>query len=188
MKDRLELRFAGSGGQGVILASVITAEAAVLAGLHTAQSQAYGPEARGGVSRAETILSREQIWYTRVTHPDFLLALTQTSLDAYAGQLADDAIVMIDDSLTVPAELDPDRVIAIPILHTAETVVGRAFTANIVSLGAINRLLGLFDDDTLLTAVKMHIPRGTEDLNRTALQAGAALITTDQFRKEFQAC
>ena len=188
MKERFELRFAGSGGQGVILASVVTAEAAVLSGLHTAQSQAYGPEARGGVSRAETILSHGQIWYTRVTHPDFLLALTQKSLETYSDQLAADAIVMVDDSLTVPAELDPDRVIAIPILHTAEAVVGKAFTANIVSLGAINRLLGLFDDDTLLTAVRMHIPPGTEKLNRAALKAGAALITTDRFRKEFHTC
>ena len=60
--ERYEMRFAGSGGQGVILASVILAEAAVIAGLRTVQSQAYGPEARGGVSTAETILSREEIW------------------------------------------------------------------------------------------------------------------------------
>ena len=79
-KKRFEMRFAGSGGQGVILASVILAEAAVIRGLHTVQSQAYGPEARGGVSKAETILSGEPIWYSKVTRPDFLLALTQASL------------------------------------------------------------------------------------------------------------
>ena len=82
-KNRYEMRFAGSGGQGVILASVILAEAAVIAGLRAVQSQAYGPEARGGVSRAETILSRGQIWFSKVTRPDFLLALTQASLDTY---------------------------------------------------------------------------------------------------------
>ena len=62
MSKRYEMRFAGSGGQGVILASVIIAEAAVIGGLNTVQSQAYGPEARGGVSKAETVLSREKIW------------------------------------------------------------------------------------------------------------------------------
>ena len=82
-----EMRFTGSGGQGVILASVIMAEAAVISGLHTIQSQAYGPEARGGTSKAETILSRGDIWFSKVIAPNFLLALTQGSLEKYALSL-----------------------------------------------------------------------------------------------------
>ena len=117
MSNRYEMRFAGSGGQGVILASVILAEAAVIAGLNTVQSQAYGPEARGGVSKAETVLSREKIWYTKVTRPDFLLALTQASLNTYSKTLAEGAVVMMDDGLDCPEALDKSRVIAIPILR-----------------------------------------------------------------------
>ena len=177
---RYEMRFAGSGGQGVILASVILAEAAVIAGLRTVQSQAYGPEARGGVSKAETIVSREQIWYSKVTRPDFLLALTQASLDAYSKTLAEGAVIMMDDSLARPAPLDAGRVIAIPILRTAKEVVGKAFTANIVAVGAINAALRLFDDDCLLEAVRRHIPAGTEEINKKALDAGAALIAPEQ--------
>ena len=178
--ERYEMRFAGSGGQGVILASVILAEAAVIAGLHTVQSQAYGPEARGGVSKAETILSREEIWYSKVTRPDFLLALTQASLEAYTKTLAKGAVVMMDDSLNRPAGLDGTRVIAIPILRTAKEVVGKSFTANIVAVGAIHAALGLFDDESLLEAVRRHIPAGTEEINRRALDAGAALISEEQ--------
>ena len=178
-KKRFEMRFAGSGGQGVILASVILAEAAVIRGLHTVQSQAYGPEARGGVSKAETILSGEPIWYSKVTRPDFLLALTQSSLDAYAGTLAEDAAVMMDASLVRPAGLDEERVIAVPILRTAAEVVGKAFTANIVAIGAINAALRLFDGETLLEAVRRHIPAGTEEINKKALDAGAALIAPE---------
>ena len=173
---RYEMRLAGSGGQGVILASVILAEAAVIAGLHTVQSQAYGPEARGGVSKAETIVSREQIWYSKVTHPDFLLALTQASLDTYSKTLAPGAVVMMDDSLEKPAIPGSGRVIEAPILRTAKEVVGKAFTANIVALGAINAALGLFDEACLLEAVRRHIPAGTEEINKKALDAGAALI------------
>lgn len=180
MSKRYEMRFAGSGGQGVILASVILAEAAVIAGLNAVQSQAYGPEARGGVSRAEAILSREKIWYSKVTRPDFLLALTQASADKYAKELAGDAVVMLDDSLEIPAGLDPARVIAIPILRTAKEKVGKAFTANIVAVGAINRALRLFSDEDLLEGVRRHIPAGTEDINRKALAEGAALITDAQ--------
>ena len=178
--ERYQMRFAGSGGQGVILASVILAEAAVIAGLHTVQSQAYGPEARGGVSKAETILSRGQIWYSKVTHPDFLLALTQASLDAYTKTLAAGAVVMMDDSLTLPEGLDERRVISIPVLRTAKEVVGKAFTANIVAVGAINAALRLFSDEDLLEAVRRHIPAGTEEINKKALDAGAALITPAQ--------
>ena len=180
MSKRYEIRLAGSGGQGVILASVILAESAVVSGLFTVQSQAYGPEARGGVSKAETILSREQIWYSKVTHPDFLLALTQASLDAYTKTLADGAVVMTDDSLTIPESVDEGRVISIPILRAAKEEVGKAFTANIVAVGAINAALQLFDGDTLLEAVKRHIPPGTEEINKKALAVGAALISQQQ--------
>lgn len=180
MSKRYEMRFAGSGGQGVILASVILAEAAVIAGLNAVQSQAYGPEARGGVSKAEAVLSRDKIWYSKVTLPSFLLALTQASADKYAKELAEDAVVMLDDSLEIPEGLDPSRVIAIPILRTAKEKVGKAFTANIVAVGAINRALRLFSDEELMEGVKRHIPAGTEEINKKALTEGAALITDAQ--------
>lgn len=176
MNDRYEMRFAGSGGQGVILASVIMAEAAVIAGLNTVQSQAYGPEARGGVSKAETVVSREKIWYSKVTLPNFLLALTQASLNTYTRTLADGAVVMMDDSLDCPEDLDRSLVIAIPILRTAKEKVGKAFTANIVAVGAINAALQLFTDEELMEAVKRHIPAGTEEINKKALEAGKELI------------
>ncbi len=180
MSNRYEMRFAGSGGQGVILASVIIAEAAVIAGLNTVQSQAYGPEARGGVSKAETVLSHDKIWYTKVTRPNFLLALTQASLDKYTRSMAEGAVIMMDDSLSMPSDLDPARVIAIPVLQTAKEKVGKAFTANIVAVGAINRALRLFSDEQLMEAVKRHIPAGTEEINQKALAEGAALITDEQ--------
>ena len=180
MSERYELRFAGSGGQGVILASVILAEAAVISGLNTVQSQAYGPEARGGVSKAETILSRGQIWFSKVKNPDFLLALTQASVNAYAGALKEGGVMMIDDSLQAPENFPAQRLICAPILETAVTVVGKAFTANIVAVGAINAALGLFGEAELLEAVRRHIPRGTEEINQRALDAGKALISPEQ--------
>jgi len=183
MNERYEMRFAGSGGQGVILASVIMAEGAVIAGLNTVQSQAYGPEARGGVSKAETVISKKEIRYSKVTRPDFLLALTQASLNAYTKDLAEGACVMIDSGLEIPEGVDPAQVISAPILETAREKVGKAFTANIVAVGAINAALSLFSDDDMMEAVKRHIPAGTEEINRKALDAGAELITKEQKKK-----
>ena len=176
MSRRFEMRLAGSGGQGMIVASVILSEVAVVSGLQVAQSQSYGPEARGGICRAEVVLSRERILYTRVRQPDFLLTLTQASLDKYGRALADRALVMIDDSLAPPDWLDPGQVLAVPILRTAREKLGQRFTANIVAIGALNAALGLFDRERLLDSVRRHVPPGTEALNRRAMEAGAALI------------
>ncbi len=174
--SKMELRLAGSGGQGVILATVILAEAAVIAGKETAQSQSYGPEARGGACKAEVIISDEKIGFTKVQKPTFLMALTQKALDKYAVDLPGDCIIVVDDSLTVSENLKGYKVYSLPILSTAAQKVGKAFTANIVAVGAINGILKLVDNEHLKQAVYMHIPKGTEAINGKALDAGIELI------------
>ena len=178
--SKMELRLAGSGGQGVILASVILAEAAVLAGRHTAQSQAYGPEARGGSCKAEVLISDEPIGFTKVRRPTFLMALTQASLNEYTANLPEDCLVLMDDSLTAPENLKPEQIVALPILRTARETVGNALTANIVAVGCINSLLHLVPEAELEQAVLLHIPHGTETLNRAALRAGIALAAEQE--------
>ena len=179
MANRYEMRFTGSGGQGVILASVILAEAAVIAGQHAVQSQAYGPEARGGLCKAETVISSGDILFTKVMQPDFLLAMTQGSLEKYIGNTAENAVVLMDAELTLPQNISSLRVVSLPVLETARVEVGKLMTANIVAVGAINALLGLFDRDILLEAVRRHIPKGTEALNEKALAAGQALVSEE---------
>ena len=174
-KTRYEMRFAGSGGQGVILCSIILAEAAFLAGKRVAQSQSYGPEARGGLCRAELVVDENEITYPKVTQPDFLLTLTQASLDKFGANTSEDALIMIDKSLLEPDDLGSYNVVSLPILHTAARVVGKPMTANIVAVGAINELLAIAPEDTLREAVKMHIPKGTEEINMQALTEGMKL-------------
>lgn len=173
---KMELRLAGSGGQGVILATVILAEAAVIAGKQTAQSQSYGPEARGGSCKAEVIISDEKIGFTKVQKPTFLMALTQKSLDTYGQNLPEGCLVLADESLEIPAGLTNCRIVKLPILRTAVEKVGKAFTANIVAIGAINGLLQLVSHEDLKKAVFMHIPKGTEAINEKALLAGIELV------------
>lgn len=170
--SKCEIRLTGSGGQGVILATVILAEAAVLSGSHAAQSQAYGPEARGGSCKAEVLISDEEIGFTKVTHPNFLMALTQSSLDKYLPTVSEDCRVLADSSLNVPEDRD---VITLPILKTAKEDVGKSLTANIVAVSCINSILGIVPEDTLKEAVLMHVPKGSEALNLKALEAGRRL-------------
>ncbi len=183
--SRQELRLAGSGGQGVILASVILAEAALLSGRHTAQSQAYGPEARGGSCKAETLISDEPIGFTKVQNPTFLMALTQKSLDQYGPKVDENCLVLIDSELKVPEDMKARTMVSLPILDTARTTVGRLQTANIVAVGCINELLGITDPESMEKAVIMHIPKGTETLNMKALQEGRQLA--EAYLKESKA-
>ena len=106
---KTEIRMTGSGGQGVIMGTIILAEAAFEDGKQVVQCQAYGPEARGGSSKAETIISDEHIAYTKVILPDLLLSLTQVSLDKYIGCLKQNAIVVVDEEITVPESVEKDR-------------------------------------------------------------------------------
>ncbi len=174
--EKMELRLAGSGGQGVILATVILAEAAIIAGKHTAQSQSYGPEARGGSCKAEVIVSDVAIGFTKVRTPSFLMALTNASLEKYGKDLPEGCIVMIDDSMEDMPELKGHKVYKLPILSTAKEKVGKAFTANIVAVGAINSILKLVDEEHLKSAVMLHIPKGTEEINLKALEYGVKLV------------
>ena len=174
--SNMELRLAGSGGQGVILATVILAEAAILAGKYTAQSQAYGPEARGGSCKAEVLISEAPIGFTKVQKPTFLMVLTQKALDDYGRDLPENCVVLADESLQIPQELNLPHLTQLPILRTAQEKVGKAMTANIVAVGAINALLGLVSQDVLREAVMLHVPKGTEALNARAMYEHETVI------------
>ncbi len=146
MSERLEIRLTGSGGQGVILATIILAEAAVISGKNAAQSQSYGPEARGGMCKAEVIVDDRPIGFTKVLNPTFFMALTQKSVNRYLYDLGPSCTILIDSSLELPEGVDASQVISLPILQTAAERVGNRMTANIVAVGVINKLWGLVSD------------------------------------------
>ncbi len=173
--NRHEIRLAGSGGQGVNLATIILAEAAVLAGKYTAQSEIYGPEARGGACKAETLISDQPIGYTKVQTPTLLLAFTQKALDQYTRGIPEQCLVLMDSSLAAPSNIKESQIISLPILATAKNTIGRIQTANIVALGFINSYLGIVDQATMEQAVLMHIPKGTEQINMKALETGMTM-------------
>jgi len=170
---RYEIRLAGSGGQGLILAGVILAEAA---GLHdgkfVCQTQSYGPAARGGASMAEVVISDAEIDYPKALHPDVLLAMNQQSLEAYVFDLQPGGLLLVDATLVreIP---DHHRVFAIPFTEIARRQVGQVMTANIVALGALAALTGAVTLESLETAVLARVPPGTAELNKKALAAGA---------------
>lgn len=173
---RKEFRLSGSGGQGIILAGIILAEAATRAGYHVVQSQSYGPEARGGASRAEVIVSDQPIDYPKVTRPDVFLALTPQAYAKYCKNVAPDGIVILDDRLEV-TDACPAGALKFPILRTAHGL-GREIVANMVSLGTLAALTKLIDNGLWEAAITRRVPRGTAELNILAFRSGYILIKT----------
>ena len=176
MGQEIGIRLGGSGGQGVILCSVILAKAALAGGGYAAQSQSYGPAARGGACKAEMVHSDAPIDFPKVEESDFFLALTQSALVKYLPQAKRGSIVMIDEGLTMPADAEGFTVYKLPILDTAAEKLGKPMVANIVACGAINACLSLAEPEVLEAAVLSSVPKGTEELTRTALREGVALF------------
>jgi 2-oxoglutarate ferredoxin oxidoreductase subunit gamma len=167
-----ELRFSGSGGQGMILAGVIIAEAAVAEGREVVQTQSYGPESRGGASKAEVIIGDSPILYPKVTNPSLLLAMTQEALDKYGDDLTEDGILVVDCNYVQKIPSHFSNVYSIPITWYAKEKLGRELFANIVALGAVLRLTKVVSFNALENAVLNRVPKGTEALNRDALRIG----------------
>lgn len=174
---RTEILLSGSGGQGLILAGIILAEAAVVYdGADAIHNQSYGPEARGGACKSEVIISDEEVDFPEIANPDILLAMTQLAADKYAGSIKEGGILIVDPTFvkTIP-ETKAARVIQVPLTEVAREKVGRDIVANIVAVGAMSVLTGVVSKEAAEKAVLNRVPKGTEELNRKALYAGFAL-------------
>jgi 2-oxoglutarate ferredoxin oxidoreductase subunit gamma len=170
---RVEFRLSGSGGQGLLLAGIVLAEAAILDDRNAVQTQSYGPEARGGASKAEVVVSDEDIDYPKATDPDYLLALTPESYRTY-GPLMGKGLIIVDSSVPLSGEIAA-RTVAVPIIETARDKIGKKVVANIVALGVLGGLSKAASRASLEAAVKSRVPKGTEELNVSALRAGFEL-------------
>jgi 2-oxoglutarate ferredoxin oxidoreductase subunit gamma len=171
-----EIRLSGEGGQGIVLAGVILAEAAAIYdGKNATQTQVYGPESRGGASKAEVIISDEEIDYPKAISVDLLLAMTQAAADKFSHDLKPSGILVLDSSKVRDVPKGEFAVHHLPIIDTAKETVGKAMVANIVSLGVIVGLSKVVSRRAIEEAVLARVPKGTEELNRRALEAGFAL-------------
>lgn len=168
---RTEIRLAGEGGQGMILAGVILAEAAAIYdGQNAVQTQSYGPEARGGASKAEVVISQEEIDFPEVIRADVLVALSQEACDRYASDLKKDGLLIVDKDMV--GRIPVTNAIRTPITAIAESVSGRSITANVVALGLLVGLTGVVSREAIEKAVAARAPKGTENINLAALTAG----------------
>lgn len=171
--DRYDVRLGGSGGQGLILAGKILAEAATIYDGHNAvQTQSYGPEARGGSSKAEVVIKDGEIDYPKAMDLDLLLALTQESCTKFNKDLKDDGILIIDSEMVTEPPEGSFRIFAAPITSIAAKKVGKIVVTNIVALGILTKLSGIVTEDSMRKAILARVPKGTEEINMKAFDEG----------------
>lgn len=172
-RDHLELRFAGSGGQGVILMGVILALAATRDHRHVVQTQSYGPEARGGYSRSDVVISSTPVDYPELQNIDVLVALSAEAASRYAPQLGRRSLLIYEKDEVPDAGAWPvPTAVGLPFARLAQEETGRAQTTNIVALGAVCALTRVVSEQALEKAVVSLVPGGTADLNLRALRRG----------------
>jgi 2-oxoglutarate ferredoxin oxidoreductase subunit gamma len=154
-----------------MLAGKLLAEAAaVYDGKNAVQTQSYGPEARGGKSKTDVVVSDGEIDYPKATRVNVLLAMTQPALDEYLSSLRDDGMLIVDSYLV--EQIDRAGAIEIPFTMLAIEECGRKLFANVVALGAVVELTGAVAWESLRSAVMARVPKGTEEINAKALEVG----------------
>lgn len=180
---RTDIRIAGFGGQGVLMCGIVIAKAASLFDNNYAvQTQSYGPEARGGASRTEVVVSDEQIDYPKVENPEIFVAMSHEALIKYIDDIKEGATLIIDPDLVYQEEIkDIIQDKKLQVYHsksteTAEQVIGKKIVGNIVMLGSFVEATGVISTESAKKSILDSVPKGTEELNLQAFEEGRKIV------------
>lgn len=167
----------GSGGQGVITAAIILGEAAAIyEDLNAVQTQSYGPEARGGATRSDVVISEEPIHYPKVVNPHFLVCLTQEAYNKYSGLIRPGGLLLVDSHYIKHATKVDAHYIELPMYETVMKKIGKPIVFNICMLGAFIGLAGLVKAASILKVLESKIPAAFLEMNKQALELGLQLV------------
>jgi len=168
-----EVKFAGFGGQGIILAGLICGKAAsIFDGKNAVLTESYGPEARGGACSAGVIISKNQIFYPHIATPDTLTIMSQEAYKTYGDSITENGLLMVDlDMVKVGPLKKGVKMYQVPFTRLAEELK-KKIVANIVMLGAFTALSNTVTPEAMKKSILGTVPKGTEELNMNAFQKG----------------
>ncbi len=175
MSKAHEIRLSGSGGQGLILAGIILANAAVIEKRRVTQTQSYGPESRGGYSRADVIISDKEIFFPEATRFDILLALTQEACDKFIFDLKDKGILIVDNTQVKNISVMSEHTYEVNFTELVTEKLGSPITTNICSLAFLVKITGIVKEESLKQAIAGSVKPAFLDLNLKAMQLGFEL-------------
>ncbi len=178
----IQVRFAGLGGQGIILMGEILGEAVVMEKKYVGQTSSYGAEARGSACKADVVISDSWIDYPEVTEADILACMSQGTYDTNKAKVhPSQGRIFIDSQLIKPDASLPLKHILVPATERALKEFGNRLVANMILLGAVVKALGLVSEESLLQALSNRVPSSLLELNRKALLWGCHWIKESAF-------
>ncbi len=173
---RTLMRFTGVGGQGVLLAGEIFAEAKIKAGGYGLKTATYTSQVRGGPTVVDITLDDEEIFYPYANDGeiDFMLSVAQVSYDLFKGGVSEGGTIVIEPNLVKPTDEDRKkwRIIEIPIITIAKEEVGNVITQSVVALAIANTIMGAIDNKTLKETMLSKVPAKVHELNLKAYDLG----------------
>ena len=168
--------FSGSGGQGVISAAIITAEAAALYNnLYSIQAQSYGPEARGSATRSDVIISSSEIYYPKVINPHILVCLTQESYNKYSDKIIPGGVIIYDPYFVKPALSSDAKLKPYKMYESVVSELKAPITHNICMLGVFTEECKLISKEAMIKVIEKRMPPKFIDLNKQAFEIGLRL-------------
>ena len=174
--DRFEIRISGAGGQGIISTGMLLGEAIAIGdGKNVTQSQAYGPEARGGATRADIIISDDEIYFPECNKLDMLVAFTDVAYEKHSLSVKSNGLIIADES-AVEITMGTAKTLKVPFIKSAKEKFGNPIVANIIALGFLSTYTGIVSKDSIMDAVKDKF-EGSKyfDINIEALNFGFSL-------------
>jgi 2-oxoglutarate ferredoxin oxidoreductase subunit gamma len=168
----MRLRFAGFGGQGVVLCGFIFGKAAMLDGRNCIHTQSYGSASRGGLTKSDVGIESGEIYDLVHDEVDVLVTMSQQSYDAYRGALVEGGLLFFESDLVIPAEDDQARGFGLQATDIAFKEFGRKIIANMLMIGFVNEIAEIVSHESLLRTVTGSVPPGTEEKNLAALEMG----------------
>jgi 2-oxoglutarate ferredoxin oxidoreductase subunit gamma len=165
-----EIRLAGSGGQGMGLAGRVFSLAAINEDYNVCQTQSYGPEARGGASRTDIIVSSKEILFPNCRTLDVLLAMNQESTDKFSESVSENGFVLVDS--TFVDQMPPGHVYEYPLTATSIKMFDSPLMTNLMALGMLAALTRYFKLDSWTTAIREAVPERFLEMNLKAFEHG----------------
>lgn len=166
----------GFGGQGIVTASILLAEAAVLyGGLNAVQTQAYGPEARGGATRADVIISGKPIHHPQVIHPHILVCLSQEAYNKFKGIIRPGGLLLVDRKFVKIDRTIEARQRELDMYQAVLSEIGNPIVFNICMLGALIGLTDLVKPESIKALLETRVPPEFIGINKMAVDVGMKL-------------
>lgn len=167
----MNVRIAGFGGQGIVMAGYILGRAGILDGYNALQTQSYGSESRGGACKSDVVISEGEILELAPTTLDVLLVMSQPALDKFLPNLKAGGFLIYDSDL-VKLGHTASQAFGLPATKIAHETFGRDVVANAIMLGFLASLTQVVSRDSLRQAISESVPSTTADVNRRAFDEG----------------